>query len=578
MQQEHYDIAIVGAGPQGLMFATWAKSERPQLRVAVLDRSASIGHKIGESTLSGFCRAVRSVGVRHEALQRLFYVKNGLGYLYGDAQTELETAPEYITETFDETFQVERRVCDGLLEANALRVGVEILRGRTVNVADSEFAASGNRLVYSDGEQTRSLHARVVVDASGPASVLGRRFGGYLRGQVPFQTSSAWAYFKDVKWLADYTNWRNVAQFPRDEYTQHVCFKEGWLWYIPIVSWQRSSEDKLRAMSQYLADPQTPMLSRDELAARFDCHYEQIWSIGISLRSDRDQVLERGPQAAFDHYAQAVPMIGKILEGATPLRDHYPAHNPFSVRKRYRRHAREVAGDGWVLIGDAAFFIDPLRSPGLTGGMATTYYAVQEVLAALDAGDSSSARFDRYRSFVRELYEVLEEQNQIAYMSHNHPKALSIVRRFGEVSSRSHFDEICDEPYQLADTNVWGHLWPEHRARQRLIWEIMREEELAVDERVPVEQQTPRDYEPMVERLERAIGAHLDRNMALNPYIANNPNERGALAPALAIAASRWTHPALVGGEGGTGPGPQLTAGWDAGVIERGLGRYRATQ
>ena len=541
----NYDIAVIGAGPQGLLFSTWLKQERPNLKVAVLDRAKSPGHKIGESTLSGFCRAMRSTGIRHEVLQRLFYTKNGLGFWHSDANTDkLQTAPEYITETFDETFQVERRVCDGLLATNAERAGVSVFWNHQVQPKESVFNAGANSLICQTPSGNIKINARLVVDASGPSSVLGRHFGQYCESNVPFQTNAAWAYFKNVKWLKDYQGWQNTAEFPRDEYTQHICFKEGWVWYIPIVSWEKSTDNNLRAMFSYLTNPENPVLSRDELSQKFDCPYEQIWSIGIVLRSDRDQVLSQGSQAAFDHYKCQLPTLAKMLDGAEILEDHYPNHNPYAVRKNFRRFAQKVTGDGWLLIGDAAFFIDPLRSPGLTGGVATAYYAVQEVLAAFDEGNLSHSRFQGYETYVKDLYEMLEEQNQIAYMSHNHPQAISLVRRFGEVSSRSHFNGICDEPYQMEDTNVWGHLYPEHRQRQRLVWQIMREEEIEVGNRRAIQDQEPRDYERMMFRLRQAVGEHLDQNMNLTPYIAQNKREQTQLAPVNVMSKPQWVHPA----------------------------------
>ncbi len=543
----NYDIAIIGAGPQGLLFATWLKTERPSLKVVVLERAEAPGHKIGESTLSGFCRAVRSTGIRHEVLQRLFYTKNGLGFFYSDNNTsELQTAPEYITETFDETFQVERRVCDSLLTANAKRAGVSVLWSHQVKPKESVFKAGANRLSCETPWGNVVIDACLVVDASGPSSVLGRHFGGYEESNVPFQTSAAWAYFKNVKWLNDYAGWQNTAEFPRYEYTQHICFKEGWVWYIPIISWQKAKHENLMAMMDYLATPNTPVLSRDELSAKFDCPYEQIWSIGIVLRSDRDRMMSQGAQAVFDHYKRTLPTLATMLDGAEILSDHYPNHHPYAVRKNVRRSARQITGDGWLLIGDAAFFIDPLRSPGLTGGVATAYRALQDVLKALDTGDLSRTQFDGYEAFVRDLYDMLEEQNQIAYMSHNHPKAISFVRRFGEVSSRSHFNGICDEPYQMADTNVWGHLYPDHRQQQRLVWQIMREEEIDVGNRCPLDQQEPRDYERMMFRLRQAVGLHLDQSVSLTPYIMHNKYEQDQLAPAQVTPKPFWVHPGSV--------------------------------
>ncbi len=80
------------------------------------------------------------------------------------------------------------------------------------------------------------------------------------------------------------------------------------------------------------------------------------------LRSDRDRVLSQGPQAVFEHYRRQLPTLATLLEGSKILKAYYPNHNPYGVRKNFRRFARQVTGDGWLLIGDAAFFLDPLRS------------------------------------------------------------------------------------------------------------------------------------------------------------------------------------------------------------------------
>jgi flavin-dependent dehydrogenase len=119
---KEYDVTVIGAGPQGILYACWLKLARPHLQVVVLEREEKSKFKIGESTLSGFCKALRSVGISQEALQQLFFPKNGLGFFYLNESVEnITKAPEYILETFDETFQVERRLLDSLLVANARR-------------------------------------------------------------------------------------------------------------------------------------------------------------------------------------------------------------------------------------------------------------------------------------------------------------------------------------------------------------------------------------------------------------------------------------------------------------------------
>ena len=74
------DIAVIGAGPTGLLYACWLKLARPQTDVVVLESKPEVGYKVGESTLSGLCKALRSIGISHQVQQRLFFPKNGLGF------------------------------------------------------------------------------------------------------------------------------------------------------------------------------------------------------------------------------------------------------------------------------------------------------------------------------------------------------------------------------------------------------------------------------------------------------------------------------------------------------------------
>src|SRR5262245_49483215 len=113
---ERCDVVVIGAGPIGALYASMLKLRRPETRIVLLDRAPEPGHKIGESTLSGFCKALRTVGIPAETMRRLFYPKNGLGFLHvGDGAETVTEAPEYVLETFDETYQVERRVLDTLV-------------------------------------------------------------------------------------------------------------------------------------------------------------------------------------------------------------------------------------------------------------------------------------------------------------------------------------------------------------------------------------------------------------------------------------------------------------------------------
>ena len=408
-----------------------------------------------------------------------------------------------------------------LIEANTERFGVEIVRGAKVDINASQFGKDGNVLRYTRNDESHALGARLVVDASGPAALLGRHFGLYESGGNDFQTSAVWAYFKDLQWLEEYPGWEKKALHPRDEYTQHVYFREGWMWYIPIWSWQHVPDEVLhKAAARLIEDPDAPLV--DERTGQ-PIAPEQIFSIGLVLRHDRDEVMKKSPAEVFEHYAREVPLIAQVLEKGELLHGHYTGHNPYTLRRNIHYRNKQVVGDGWLLLGDAAFFVDPLVSPGLTGGVAASYYAFRETLKALDRNDTSRESLSGYDEFCRILYPALERQVQNIYRSYNHPEALDIVLRLLEIDARRHFSEHAENEYNLEDTNIWGILEPEYQKMQVESWNILRAAEQAVGSTAPpAAQKDHLRYEGMVEELTKVLETYLTENVELTPYVENN--------------------------------------------------------
>ena len=91
---------------------------------------------------------------------------------------------------------------------------------------------------------------------------------------------------------------------------------------------------------------------------------------------------------------------------------------PFRAAKEYSYRSRQVAGDGWVLVGDAFGFLDPLYSSGILLALKSGAMAADAIADALDSGDTSAARLgvwgpefiagmDRMRRLVCEFYDGL---------------------------------------------------------------------------------------------------------------------------------------------------------------------------
>lgn len=520
---KEYHVAVIGAGPQGVLYASWLKQARPDLRVIILEREVTPKYKIGESTLSGFCKALRSVGISQEVLESLFFPKNGLGFFHIDESVKnVVEASEYILETFDETFQVERQILDGLLIANARRLGVEVIQGARVELSSSHLSDRGNLITYRYNQENYQLKCKLVVDASGPASIIAKHFELYTKEDVLFQNHAVWGYFKNVNRLGSRQNWSNLSQFDRDEYTQHFCFREGWMWYIPIVSWEELENDNLNSMFDHLLNSEQAVPTKKELSNRYGCPEEDIISIGLVLRQDRDDKFRQGRQVAFNHYVEKYPAIKQMLEGAELISDLYETQQPLKARANIRGYAKQIVGDGWLSIGEAAFFVDPLISPGLTSGVATAYFAAQTTLKAINNHDFSRQALVEYEHFAYKLYEALERDNQLVYMSFNHPEAIELIQRFQEIDARRHFNQHISSDYTLADTNVWGILNPVYQSLQKQLWQIMRQAELRVGKEKNIAEQSLEDYEFMVEQITNYLSNYLNNHLELNPYITQN--------------------------------------------------------
>jgi hypothetical protein len=275
-------------------------------------------------------------------------------------------------------------------------------------------------------------------------------------------------------------------------------------------------------MLDLLLASETELPNKKELAALHGCPEEDIVSIGMVLRQDRDSKFTQGRQVAFDYYANKYPAIKQMLDGAEQISDLYGLQQPLKARANVRGYAEQMVGNGWLSIGEAAFFVDPLISPGLTSGVATAYFAAQTTLKALDGGNFSRQTLTEYESFARKLHEALERDNQLVYMSFNHPQAIELIQRFQEIDARRHFNQHISSDYSLADTNVWGILSPLYQTLQKQLWQIMYQAEVTVGKDKPIEEQSIQDYDFMVKQIQVYLSTYLDNHLELTPYITQN--------------------------------------------------------
>ena len=445
------DVAVLGGGPLGMMYAQWVKRMRPESRVVQLERRLVPGYKVGESTLSTTVRAFLAMGFTMPQMRRLFGNKAGIRFWWAD---EASTEPEAECDIVDleETFQIERRVFELALQRLTREQGVDYRVGTNVEVEDSDFDSPIKTLACTgpDGADY-SLRARIVCDATGPASVLPRHLGTYRKEPElhdTFQTNCYFAYFKQ-KSDVPVNRWDEAA-------TRHLCMPDGWVWFITVHSWESADDDTITGFVDDVMNHTSPddadVPGRQEFAERHGVEFDLVTSIGITVREDRDTAKDLPIQQRFQHYVEKYPALASVLEHYELIEQPYrEKRRPYAAFLGLAHDSTKVAGDGWLAVGDSAMFSNPLFSHGINYGSGQAYMGAVDTVNALNAGRSDQASFAAYQEYADAVYPVLLHETDMFYRSWLHrdafEKALNLKFYFGALDVLELEDYSDRDPY-----------------------------------------------------------------------------------------------------------------------------------
>ena len=347
--RSEYDVVVIGGGPAGAAVATLLEPQGH--RCLVIESSTFPRYHVGESLIPHTYGTFERLGLLPRMRESHFPVKHCVRFV---SSTTAEAAPFYFSETIEgersHTWQVERSEFDEICLDNARVAGAEVrMQTQVRRVLFEGERAVGVRIENADSE-TEDVAARVVVDASGRATVLGKQLG--LKTDVPgLDKASIWTYYRGGH--------RNPG-IDAGETTIFVLPDGGWFWYIPLPN--------------------------NEV------------SVGIVA----------APEYLFSEGPKFETAFARELELCIPLRDWLSSAEQIDELHGIRKLAylnRQVVGDGWVMVGDAAGFLDPIYSSGLYLALASGELAAGCIDDALKADDVSAKRLG---AFVDPLWRGVE--------------------------------------------------------------------------------------------------------------------------------------------------------------------------
>lgn len=384
-----FDVAIIGAGPAGSSMGAYLA--KAGVKCVVFEGELFPREHVGESLVPASTRVFKELGFLEEMERHKFPRKYGAAWttaanytsgfaddfegLEPDCRADIrfeERAQPGVDQNY--TYHVDRGKFDNLLLHHAAKLGATVYEG--VRARHVDFSERCPRVQFQLGNKTMDVAARMVVDASGRHTFLGNQlrlkvrdtvfdqyaihtwFEGYNR-QAWNKTGEA-VHGVGFKRIDPATN-KDAGGKPRgfEEnyiYIHFLPISNSWIWQIPI--------------------------------------YEDITSIGVVTQKKNFAKTRESREKFFWDAVGTRPEICESLKSATQLR-------PFKDEGDYSYAMKQLAGDRFLLVGDAGRFVDPIFSTGVSIALNSSRFASRDIIAALQTGDLSRASFKTFEDTIR---------------------------------------------------------------------------------------------------------------------------------------------------------------------------------
>jgi 1H-pyrrole-2-carbonyl-[peptidyl-carrier protein] chlorinase len=400
------DVIVIGGGPAGSALATFLA--RDGRDVILLEKDVHPRDHVGESLTPSTNLIFDKLGFLDKMNDAGFIHKPGTGWnaprsgLWKFVEIWLFEFP-ILNGPQPYTYNVERDVMDTMLIRHAHESGAKVLEG--VNVQRVLFdgdRAVGVRAQVSDGWE-RDLRARFVVDASGRRCLLAKQLGLRKKDHT-FNQYAIYSWFEGV-------------QRPPERYEGFTLFyfiglNQSWAWHIPLRMGRAS--------------------------------------MGVVVNKDDFQKSGKSHEEFFESLVERNRTFQYAMKDATRVR-------PWWIEADYSYRIDTLAGNGWLLIGDALRFVDPIFSSGVDVALFSSLFAYETITGAMNGGSEQRA-FEDYERRVTAGIDIWYEMIDTFYSMQNLVTRYATSKRWREQIVRT----LQGNPYV-----------PESQERARLLLDAM---------------------------------------------------------------------------------------------------------
>jgi 1H-pyrrole-2-carbonyl-[peptidyl-carrier protein] chlorinase len=355
------DIIIIGGGPAGSMLGCYLSMAG--ISNTIFESAIHPRPHVGESMVTATTRVFKEIGFLEVMEREGFIKKYGAAWhpptSTGEFDIEFGEFPQEGIEQ-DYTYHVDRRKFDLLLLKHAEGLGTKIYQGvQVIKVLFEDNRAVGVRIRVADKEI--DLSSKIVVDASGRNTLLGRQLDLKLKDPI-FDQYAVHAWFENVE--------KGVGRTADFIHIYFLPVERGWVWQIPIT--------------------------------------ETVTSVGVVAEKEVFKQAKMDYQNYFQTHIQFSPDLAHAMRNARRIND-------FKAEGDYSYKMRRLVGDGYLLVGDAARFVDPIFSSGVSIAAHSAKFAAERIQYALQIGDFSEAILKPYEDKLRRGVDIWYEFIRLYY-------------------------------------------------------------------------------------------------------------------------------------------------------------------
>jgi 1H-pyrrole-2-carbonyl-[peptidyl-carrier protein] chlorinase len=361
------DVGIIGGGPAGASMAGYLA--KAGVKCVVFEGELFPRPHVGESLVPSSTRVFRDLDFLKVMEEAKFPHKYGAGWTASENRPTYEHGWEGLGKCdahqdgpmirFQEreqqgvdqpyTYHVDRGLFDQLLLQHANGLGAEVYEG--IRVSGVDFGGGPPRVRYRIGGRETSTSCNIVVDASGRRTLLGNQLRLRVRDEV-FDQFAIHTWFENY----DRSAWVRHDRMRDYIFIHFLPITNSWIWQIPIT--------------------------------------DTITSIGVVTQRSNFAKTRTSREEFFWHAVGSRPEVAAKLRAADQIR-------PFKEEGNYSYLMKQIVGDRWLMVGDAARFVDPIFSTGVSIALNSSRFAHSDVLRALETGDFSKSAFQNFETTIR---------------------------------------------------------------------------------------------------------------------------------------------------------------------------------